>query len=561
MPTFYILQMDVPETPPILERGAPLSFTDGAQAAAYARDYGKLLGRKLCAKIQNDPEWKTREHLRMRTGEYKSLPWCNDRFWVNDTAYAVWKDHFPHPSVEKPGWLAYTKNEEDGARDKRSLVRPGSYLDTYFKHVMDMHNVSSQALAEKFMAMYGPVEVKFAETEADIIRVYNYGPDTCMKGKQWPGDGRNPAFIYAAGDLQVAYLGDLHGQITARTLVWPAKKTFSRVYGDIAKITVALNRLGYKWGAPLGARLQRVPLKAVKFDPRGGALTGCFVAPYIDKLNQRGGGHLAVVDKGDHLIVCEAEKPGSHHCSGADGRSNQYVPADDEYPTFTCERCQRPGFREVLTVYVDEEHERQPQSWCPACTGHAYRCGYSDNYYDPKKVPPVQVSERSWNPYYARLYAKTCEMTQALISLDHGYQVHFADGAKWVSKAWTRNNGSTFVSEISGRRYMRADRACCYNSYSESYYCGKAELSHHAFQCDGCKLFFEISLRHQSLGNDKLFCEECDAKVAPKAKSEGGKKKSGKKKAVKVNPYTFRIDAVLPEVHMVQYYQAPPRRR
>ena len=483
-------------------------FTDPAEAAATSRRLAKEMGEKLMVKPIVNNKWRERETLRVINGTYRRLPWDNDRWWGSNTALAIHKDHFAHPSIEKPGWLAYTKSPEDGAIDKQTILRPGAYLKRYFERVMHDHGCSERALVESFMRAYGPLDIKFAATEDEIISVYETGPETCMRGKPWPGDGRNPAYIYAAGDLQVAYLGELH-RASARVLVWPEKKIFSRIYGDIARLTQGLERMGYKWGAPIGARLKRVSVKPVKFNPMRGPPSCCFIAPYIDKMNQRGGGHLSILDKGDHLVICEEETPGSHHCGLADGHSGQYVPRADEYPTFTCDSCDVPGFRELRTVYATED-QNEEYSWCTLCVREqAFHCHYSGEYFAKAEIDAVMVQGHPWAKHYADMYAAKCEKSGEICHVD-SMLVVYIDGKMWnVSSNWVDNQGGAFRSGFTNRLFLRSERVRILG-YDENIFAGKPELKYHAFQCDACQNFARIDERGQPHGNDKLFCYRCN---------------------------------------------------
>lgn len=513
---YHIIRADKDGCPAIPN----LTFDDPAEAAKASRKLSLEMGEKLMVKLILNDKWKTREKLRFLHEEYRSLPWVGQEWWETAPARAIHKDHFAHPSKEKPGWIAYTKNAEDGMKDKQTVVRPGSYLKTYFERIMDHYGCSERRLVEQFMLAFGPIEVKFASTAEEIISVYDRGPPTCMNGaKRWAGDGRNPAWVYAYGDLQVAYLGDLT-KASARVLVWPEKKIFSRVYGDIARLTNGLERLGYKWGAPIGAKISRLKLRDVKFDPNRGPPVHCFVAPYIDKKNQAGGGHLNVIDKEDYLEICEEGTLGSHHCGLADGYSGQYVPRADEYPTFTCDRCGIPGFRELPTVYTDEECDDQ-ESWCGrCCKAAAIRDGYSGEWFT-KGIDWVIVDGANWTKHYADMYAGECEATGNLTNSGNLINVHFADGKiKKVNSYWANENG-LFQSGIS-RKYYLGDQKVLIHGLDGRKYAGKPELKYHAFQCDSCHLPWMIQDRTQSDqldldGKSRLLCPNC-ADGKPKVK-------------------------------------------
>lgn len=506
---YQILQADKAGMPAL----PGLVFEDPQEASHKAKKLSREMGEKLVVKLIIDPKWKEREKRRIDDGTYRDMPWLPYPWWVSTMAYAIWKDQYPHPSLERPGFLAYTANEEDGTKDKQSIVRPGAYLKKYFSQVLNYYGYDESPMIDVFMAAYGPTDVKFATTEQEIITLYEHGVHTCMQGRHWPFAGKNPAHIYAAGDLQVAYLGSLENA-KARTVVWPEKKLFSRVYGDIARLTRGLEKLGYKWGAPIGAKIKRIEIRKVKFDPNRGPPTACFIVPYIDKKNQPGGGHLSVIDKGDHLLICEEGVPGSHHCGLPDGYSGQYVPREDEFPTFTCDNCKTAGHRELSSVYTEENPEDCDEaSWCKKCTArYAFHCQWSGSWFAKDKVKPTQVDGHYWSPYYVEMYAIECEMSGRLTHKDNAIQVWIDGKPKRVSSIWLDDNGGGFKSGITNRYYLRKERVNVLGPFG-GIHAAKPELKYHTFQCDGCRNTWQIDHRIQE--NDKLFCPTCGPVQGP----------------------------------------------
>jgi len=505
---YHILRADKEGCPPVIG----YIFIDPAEAAFTCKKLAKELGEKLMVKPIIDPNWKEREKRRLADGTYRALPWEFDRWWMSAGACAIHRFHFAHPSIQRPGFIAYTKSEEDGSIDKQTIVRPGAYLKKYFETIMERYGVSERRMVDKFMELYGPCEVKFATTEDEIVAVYDNGPSTCMTDKEWP-EGKHPASIYAAGDLQVAYLGDLE-RATARTLVWPEKKIHSRVYGDIARLTRGLQALGYKWGAPIGAKLKRIQENEVEFDPGEGYPTHCFVAPYIDKKNQQGGGHLSVIDKGDHLVICNEGEPGSHHCGLASGYSGNYVPKNDEYPTFTCDNCGTPGFRELLTVFQNADNE-ESSDWCNRCARrHAFKCNCSGHYYNKENVDSSIVDNFLWSDKYVEMYAGRCEMTGVLTNKENLIPVYIGGFKKLVTRDWIVEQGGSFSSHITGRKYLKRDKVTVFgNNKLHGYNLGLHELRYHSFECDGCISYFLLDERNQPNGDDKLYCLDCANKL------------------------------------------------
>lgn len=529
---YQILRMETIGTPPVKDGGVPITFTDPVEASRQAKMFSTAYREKMCVKPVVNDEWREREEARFDDGTYRHLPWRGNGWWMSDRSYAIWKDHYPHASMEKPGWIAFTKTAEDGAKDKQTLVRPGAYLNRFFEAAMADYGVRERRLVEDFMKMYGPIDIKFATTEQDVIRVYN-GLHTCMTGKCWPMD-IHPATTYLAGDLQVAYLGDLDaGKVSARCVVWPERKLHSRVYGDIARLTQGLQRLDYKWGAPIGARIKRIQLKAPRF-VNGRNISQCFLVPYIDKKNQAGGGHLSVKDAGDHLVICEEGDLGSHHAGQADGTSGLYVRREDEVPTFTCDKCGTAKLRNVHQVFtcIADEGEDEPEdeidvSWCTKCAAnYSYSCGYSGKRFT-YDVDSVTVGGMTWATYYADMYADRCEgngnlYTEIyLIDLWTSQKEHKKYSTEYINDQY---DGDVYRSGLTDHYILKEDIAKYYGRYMEGNYCAKWELKNRTFQCDGCDINVVLEDRHQHFGDDRLFCQNCVGRIvmgrpAPVSKS------------------------------------------
>lgn len=504
MPQYQILRMDAAGTPPLLNGALPMTFDDPADAAHAAKVYSKARGEKLCVKPIVDEEWRKREIQRIQNKDYRPLPWVAQGWWQD--AYTIWKDHYPHASLEKPGYIAYTKNEEDGAKDKQTIVRVGSYLNKYFEKHLSNYGMSQRGLVQQFMVLYGPIDVKFATTEEDIVQTYYRGPDTCLKRNY----DTHPATVYAAGDLAIAYIGDIKGKVSARSLVWPEKKIHSRVYGDVARLTQGLARLGYAYGPPIGAKLKRIELESPEYK-NGQLPEGCFVAPYIDRQNKQGGGHLAVIDKGDHLIICEDEKPGSHHCGLADGTTGLYVPREDEHPRFICENCEQETLQ-VNEVVVGTDDAGEPdtfQQWCKNCRRGTWECRYSGKRC-MADIERTKVDGNYWLTYYASMYGVRCEGSGKLCYQDRILKVTMPDGTlkKLSGEYCEATFGGTFTSELTNRVFTRPERTYLWTGLGARNTCAKQELKRHAFQCDGCDAYWQVGQRHQPK-DDILLCPVC----------------------------------------------------
>lgn len=95
--------------------------------------------------------------------------------------------------------------------------------------------------------------VYFTTDPAEIVEIYGKGPHSCMKERPWDarGYGDSP-------DLALAYVKGVNGRVLARTICWPDRKIWWRIYGGTigtGRLATGLQRLGYAKGSLSGARI------------------------------------------------------------------------------------------------------------------------------------------------------------------------------------------------------------------------------------------------------------------------------------------------------------------
>ncbi len=197
--------------------------------------------------------WDKRERSRIEAGKYKLPPWSGE-WWATTE---VTRYHFAR--------LVGRKNKREvgfftGGRDKLIQMRPGRYLKKFYSHVLSAAQVKGWVDDVELL----DVKLHFASSPAEIARVYENGPSSCMSGS-FPKEVMHPAAVYGAGDLAVAYIKG-NKKITARVLCWPDKKVYlgKAVYGD-KRIARLLTRHGYRKSRKKdpefrGARLLAVPV-------------------------------------------------------------------------------------------------------------------------------------------------------------------------------------------------------------------------------------------------------------------------------------------------------------
>jgi thiol-disulfide isomerase/thioredoxin len=206
-------------------------------------------------------DWREREQQRFAIGTYKTIP------WFEDGRLEPIKDHFAHISIKNPNLIAYTENPNKGERDRQTPMKPGRYLRAFYSNILSNDQIRDYA------AEIGGRELKFAVTAKEIREVYRNGPDSCMSYDEADYESFvHPVSAYGNSDIQLAYLENEYKEITARCLVWPAKKFFLRPYGDGVRLSKMLKDLGYKRRPHFaGAKLTTIK------DPHTKRLVGPFI--------------------------------------------------------------------------------------------------------------------------------------------------------------------------------------------------------------------------------------------------------------------------------------------
>jgi hypothetical protein len=286
--------------------------------------------------------WRHREWGRFETGEYAPLPWENEN-WFYGSRYH--NQHIAHVSLKNPGLLAYTQSSKKGQADIQTPIKPGRYLTKYFGDVLTFDEITSWSRV--FNETFCDVELKFAVEADDIEEVYLKGPRSCMKGC-------DSVRAYAAGDLAIAYIENCRGEISARTVCWPAKKIFGpRLYGDEFRLRGRLMREGYTWASAGCSQYEGARLTLIRDE-------SAIAAPYWD------GGEKATIEGGAYLVLRE---------DGEFALDGQHGLIGDDDP---CERCGNATGEDYITVddepfctYCASEYA----NYCEGCSETTRRDG------------------------------------------------------------------------------------------------------------------------------------------------------------------------------------------
>lgn len=464
-------------------------FPDAKTAQAFANEHKAKTGERVRLSRIVTEAWRAREAARLQDGTYAPLPaWWQAAPWWQGSEAA--RDHYAHMAKDGAR-IAFTESAEKGAADSQLVLSGTKYLARYFSNVLAPHDIAQIGLqigAESF-------HVQFSDCADMFEKVYTEGgiPSCMAHDADDYSSEFHPVRVYAAGDLQIAWVespesDEENFSILARAVVWPAKKTYTRIYynssDNNAKMIKALADLGYRKNEHgfTGARLRR------KESRRGG-----FVAPYIDCQN-------CVTDDGEYLII---DPNGEMNCDNTNGLV-------DGGSRYSCERC-GDGMDE------DDSYTVSDESWCSHCySNHAFTCGRTGESYSDRERHVTVISrhgyEETWHGDSADEDAFYCDNTDAYYH-DRYYTAIFvitADGEEqWCSE---ETESDYFHCENTDKNYALANFTAediFINSRETETWCIEENKGEY-FRCAICGLFHCEDMRGESdlfAGED--ICADC----------------------------------------------------
>jgi hypothetical protein len=364
----------------------PYEWQHGESAANFAKLETERTGQKhQPRRIAGDVNWRERERSRFNDGTYIPVPWTSEP-WFHENCNP---EHFVHLSLDKTAFVAFTEDEEKGAADRQTRMRAGAYLTKFFSNALTTEDITR--IATELAVTQESNEVMFATDPDKVEWVYRHGPSSCMSHHldDYQSDV-HPVRVYAGPDLAVAYL-ERDGRVTARSVVWPEKKLYTRIYGDETRLVPLLKDLGYRHSESLdGARL-------LKIRCRGG-----YVCPYVDSAEY--------VDVGSQYLILRDHR-GEYSTEGTSG-----LIGEEEYYA-NCERCDT-GIEDEDDAYTVYTGRHQLVTWCEGCQEHhSIYCSDEDISVHEEMV--VRMSDGShWSEWKYSREGGVCEATQDRYPLD-----------------------------------------------------------------------------------------------------------------------------------------------
>ena len=291
-----------------------------------------------------DVQWEVREKLRFADGTYGPTPW-HDEPWYQ----AKHAEHFCHISTEQAGKIAFTENSAKGQLDRQLVMSPGRYLRRYFSGHLD--NEAIEGWCARLSVQLQENALKITQDADEIEEVYVGGPGSCMSHDASDFDSFcHPARVYAGPDTALAYIG-ARDDARARSVVWPERKVYTSIYGDVSRLKLLLENAGFTKGSLNGARIRRL------IDG------GSYVVPYIDA-----GDDLA--DDGEYLVIGRGSIP-SENTNGLGDRC------------WYCPRCDHDTSSHDIVFFRDGSSEE----WCYNCfTDHSVFCAHNERSYSDSET-------------------------------------------------------------------------------------------------------------------------------------------------------------------------------
>lgn len=342
-------------------------------------------------------DWRSRETARFASGEYRELPWTGEDWWVSSDAA---RDLFAHVSVKDLSKVAYTPDERFGREDRQLQTKPGRFLNKYFGDVLTPNEITHWAGI--FAGENEESTVRFARTPDEIEMLYTFsggdsGVSACMSRAAEHYSGPcHPTRIYGADELAIAYLGTVE-HCTARVLTRNEPKIYGRAYGDTARLTAGLRRLGYSpdsGGDFDGAKLLRIEYG------------GGFVGPYLDNC-------YGVEDHGDYLTM-------AHHGGYSAQNTDGTIAAGP-----VCDRCGDRADEDYSTTVGDAV-------WCEDCfSNHGFFCANCHDVGDCEDS--ITVGDEQYCEYCADQISFVCDECGERTEKENGHDV---DGDDWCEACW-----------------------------------------------------------------------------------------------------------------------------
>lgn len=350
-------------------------FADRASAFAHLLVTSNVQTSEVYFYCSDDDKytWRQGMHNRFSTNHYVWSPFWeslrsviggpNTTVEQSDRLWSLLNSlHFPHLAIEPEhaGQIAYTPDWEYAMADKFKTCSPGRYLKKYYGEIL------SDAQVETMVALCAAysqaLTIKIATSTEDIVRIYRRKDaiavnDETLHSCMSPGTHcqhmePHPVSVYGESDLAVAYLGTLDYPI-ARSVVWPAKKTFWRIYEPGGRLRALLTADGWKQRSPEGARIRHISHPSQ---------SRTVIMPYVDGdslFAEICDDKWLVLDHGGAIVTLTQHGYAKHNSRPCDDDDEE-----DDQPGFHCGNCNDYTY----------EGDSESSAYCQECYDTSRMC-------------------------------------------------------------------------------------------------------------------------------------------------------------------------------------------
>lgn len=410
-------------------------------------------------------DWRAREAKRLEDGTYHPLPdwWLESDWWrVACENNPALKDHFPHRAKDLDR-VAFTADEQRGTLDKQTVINADTYLARYCP------NLTPQQVGKFAAAFVGTQEyvLKISFKKSDFVFAYESQSVTaeggtspsCMMHATSDFDydlPEHPAAVYSTTEaeysptsepppnaLAIAYFTDPEDDdcVLARSIVWPAKQGYLRLYGKrpthVDILRALLEDAGfYKIRDIAGARLAIIPVNNYKY-----------LMPYID------GGCQTVDDDGEYFTV---RRYARYTATSTDGYISMREEEEEDERTECCPNCGDYFHPDDMRLIVNRD-----EFWCIHCAQHdathlpSVRNLFSTRYWDlsDEGVAVIEI----WFPNISSSHFQRMVVTNEDWEDNYVYECHFS--GKVVR---TEDDPPAIVTDEFGDEYKLSPKAYAY---------------------------------------------------------------------------------------------------
>ena len=441
------------------EEGEFYSFSDGGEAALFCSALTAQNKKCQPRSVKINLNWKDIQEEKFKSGEYTIPEFLG--LYMN-------RDHYSHVSKSNPEKLSYIKDEINGMNGNRTLISVRGYLEKF----TNLDKIKIDDLCMKFnLFVIEDDGLKFAtdpEEITTIYTIYETGFDSlcssCMRGS-FSYLPSHPSVVYGGGDLALAYILGKTGKTRARTVVFPEKRIYGRVYGS-SEIHDKLRRRQFQKSvyhsepgdyenklSLAGARLKRIPIP--DYDK-------IYLMPFIDEP------HLNIVEtkEGEWILKRSMANQSNIYNTSGTTSPNFHAPVH----CAVCSRYRNPQNCKVVfsAIYTNNY-------WCEECSKETFKCDETGYYWDNKVKKYEMANGKIWSDHAFIKSGGICQFTKKKYHIRDLIYVHTPSGRReWAKETFTKNGWKSsfdrcYSNEIEKFIYV--------DSYLKEMVCVKEDLS------------------------------------------------------------------------------------